>query len=638
MDDGYNEIPTGYRRSAVVATQGRPVRRLAHLHCHHYVDKPFPDQGRTWRIYYHFLKSQYSAKPLNDWTDSGHPVNSDHFNYLSNSYMDSLSSIGVTQQAPPFITRAPFSLVADERLLSNTRLFRSDTGVDMSQEAAITRFLNLPFLARRIFQFLTYTDLISLGMTRAVNYKIIGKSMSCWDVSNADFGLCNLSDEQADIAILNQRFHPETIKARGCRTEVMATTSRTVNKQSQTDTFKNVVQLLRATHNFQHNIQVLHLHRIPFVDMRIIGSILHAGNLPKLQEFGVFNCELIHYGNSLELLDMIRQRELHGARRLDFFDFFPRYHEGPDDINREGSFGVSWNDSGVDTNAAIFSWLLFHTIPRCAVLGFDMLGTNTSFRRWLEKLPLEDWALPRILSLGCPPPSNTLELNKLYPPFVDMPGQGNTGEYLVDLFNILMHSRPEPIARNAWGLNHMCAWCYEFFPGFLMSTAQTSMCGGCAIKSHLTHEKDHYKQHKLSVIDAWIGMSQGASGEGKPNLGDLGNFTCAMSQVRFEHAARLANEIDTMLNLAIKANCIPSDPEHNAWRIAHRQHIVDTRDSFYLSACLWPDLGTGDLLQYCPQTEIDEWKKKAGDWDAKHMREKPNRSVNSREGDDESDD
>ncbi len=84
---------------------------------------------------------------------------------------------------------------------------------------------------------------------------------------------------------------------------------------------------------------------------------------PSSRRSACTGARLLHFGSTVQLLEVAEKRRDNG-RPLRTLDFYPRFHEGPNDNARVGSFGVSWNDVGVDTAKAIFSWLLYRILRR----------------------------------------------------------------------------------------------------------------------------------------------------------------------------------------------------------------------------------------------------------------------------------
>lgn len=305
MDDGYNEVPDGYCRRAFVPTPGQPLPQYPRHAVNPALDGPFADPGKSWEDYAYCLALKYRAKPLGDWTDPSHPVNSSRYSSTTAGHVAGLRTSGDVQPASSFITRAPFMLVSDERTLRNTPLCvkRRVWPLRSGRGAAEHGWAKVSGLSQRSHGNNPHEQRTGREPWRHVQPR---RSASPRDPP--------LPKQHSDVP------SPPHSLCEHARRRVAACSRQPAKPP-------------RAGH-FQLRDAALWAH----------GRA--AGHSPGAAEQLVLPSELF------------------------FFDFFPRYHEGPDDVNRKGSFGVSWNDTGVDTNAAIFSCLAFHIRPRCAVLGF----------------------------------------------------------------------------------------------------------------------------------------------------------------------------------------------------------------------------------------------------------------------------
>ena len=107
----------------------------------------------------------------------------------------------------------------------------------------------------------------------------------------------------------------------------------------------------------------------------------------KLEVLGVYQCQLIHLGDTLRLLEIIRTGRGSDGVTL---DFYPRFHVGPvpskDGDNYTGSYGVTWDNSGIDTRLAIWA-LVYKILNQSQKQGAGLFGEDSAFKLWLEKSP-----------------------------------------------------------------------------------------------------------------------------------------------------------------------------------------------------------------------------------------------------------
>lgn len=92
--------------------------------------------------------------------------------------------------------------------------------------------------------------------------------------------------------------------------------------------------------NFKH----VHLHRLPFITVDLLQILVPQ--MPNLEMLGVYRCPLIHVGDGMRLLSIIRVDRMKGRENQVTLDFYPRLHVGPRvEAGNEytiGGFGATW--------------------------------------------------------------------------------------------------------------------------------------------------------------------------------------------------------------------------------------------------------------------------------------------------------
>jgi hypothetical protein len=110
----------------------------------------------------------------------------------------------------------------------------------------------------------------------------------------------------------------------------------------------------------------------------------------KLKVLGIYRCELIHVGDTMKLLEIIGTNRIKNGRNNNAaLDFYPRFHIGPRhtvDNQFSGSYGVTWDNSSLDTRLAVWQ-LLTRVIPEAKKQGVDLTSSGTAFRKWLDQGP-----------------------------------------------------------------------------------------------------------------------------------------------------------------------------------------------------------------------------------------------------------
>ena len=109
-----------------------------------------------------------------------------------------------------------------------------------------------------------------------------------------------------------------------------------------------------------------------------------------LQVLGIYNCQLIHVGETMKLLDIIRIDKPLERENQVALDFFPNFHLGPVEEPGNpysvGSYGVTWDNWNYDTTIAVWC-LAIQIFTKARSQGIDFESKHTMFRQWLEKGP-----------------------------------------------------------------------------------------------------------------------------------------------------------------------------------------------------------------------------------------------------------
>jgi hypothetical protein len=105
---------------------------------------------------------------------------------------------------------------------------------------------------------------------------------------------------------------------------------------------------------------------------------------------GIYKCQLIHVGETMKLLDIIRtDRPLERENQVSL-DFYPNFHLGPVAVPGNpysvGAYGVTWDNWNIDTTRAVWC-LMVQIIPKARSQGIDFESKHTMFRQWMEKGP-----------------------------------------------------------------------------------------------------------------------------------------------------------------------------------------------------------------------------------------------------------
>lgn len=278
-------------------------------------------------------------------------------------------------------------------------------------------------------------------------------------------------------------------------------------------------------------IASLQLHRLSFLDVAGVDCIL--ASLPNLENLGVYQCPLLHFGRTKDLLDSVKSHPKDGGPRMYVnLDFFPMYHQGPNNMARHGSYGVSWNSLGCDTASAILQVVLYELYPAARELGIDLLSWDSSFRFFLEKCPMPKWAVVKlyeaIRTFECAQGRRAVaDINKYDPnlecwkDFANEVAAAVIGdEFDPFIVNTSADKRLEEYTRATsavsityrredfwWHRQELCTTCDKPILWTFVAFAE-GFCWGCILKQYLNAQVDHHKTAKAKAAAAWLGGRQ----------------------------------------------------------------------------------------------------------------------------------
>lgn len=143
--------------------------------------------------------------------------------------------------------------------------------------------------------------------------------------------------------------------------------------------------------NFADFFQTIHLHRIGFLNTRLLTLLIPK--MRSLKALGIYQCPMLHVGETMKLLEIIKtDRPLERENQV-YLDFYPMYHQGPGDLPSgvrnpffRGEFGVTWDNFGEDSCRAIWA-IVYRAYYQAMKQGFDITTLGTAFRQWLDRGP-----------------------------------------------------------------------------------------------------------------------------------------------------------------------------------------------------------------------------------------------------------
>jgi hypothetical protein len=283
----------------------------------------------------------------------------------------------------------------------------------------------------------------------------------------------------------------------------------------------------RSVNNFADYIKNIQFHRVPFLDINILALLIPK--MRKLTNVGVYKCQLIHIGNTMRLLEILKtDRPLEKEHQV-HLDFYPNHHNGPPfqpgNPFAIGGFGPTWDNW--DGNSILAVWkLVFDILLQAAAQGIDLVSPHTAFRKWLDDGPC--WRVEATLAAILEPSVPVAQLCAL----LDASNPTHHGN--VKKFTGKIGNRHE-----GWEWSTKTYYCdgcqrmplgiffgHQEIRNFDIGATTHKSCWGCKLIHVLENEKDHYKHKKRVAIRELLTVP---GEDGELNTTDLKEFLKTMS-------------------------------------------------------------------------------------------------------------
>ncbi|KAI1804693.1 hypothetical protein F4811DRAFT_552561 [Daldinia bambusicola] len=271
-----------------------------------------------------------------------------------------------------------------------------------------------------------------------------------------------------------------------------------------------------------HQIKILHLHAVPNFDIPVLKKCLER--LPNLETLGVYNCELLHFGETIPLLEAVIEHNNKPGNKFVRPDFSPVYYPGlPVGVEgRTGEYGVIPSDQGlIDTRRAIVA-VLRKVVFLALSNDIDWFTPGTAMRQYLERIPFALGSLRYILE-ACY--NIYYHEQGFYYPFLEeilkrnipMDNNGPRHEEMCrTVYNdLILAVEGRPMERDkllamttsgkGFQLVH-CAFCSTSLPAYFFTQksadrqADQVECCGCQLTTQLNHQVENFFQEKKGVM------------------------------------------------------------------------------------------------------------------------------------------
>ncbi|KAI1483532.1 hypothetical protein K445DRAFT_8253 [Daldinia sp. EC12] len=419
-----------------------------------------------------------------------------------------------------------------------------------AQPAALTKVFEIPELCMGIMREVGYRwgDLSNLGRTCQTIMSAINNVSTRVDITSGNFLNLEFSDSEVNAAnakatpedlllgkfmkppspqflvVSNVRHPYKAPKGGEDKPDEFGFPARPKGESFKVAAERRIIdtyRLLRTIDSRGHQIKILHLHAVPNFDVPLLKKCLER--LPNLETLGVYNCELLHFGQTIPLLEAVIAHNNKSGNKVRP-DFSPFYYPGlPVGVKgRTGEYGVIPSDQGlIDTRRAIVA-VLRKVVHLALTNDIDWFTPGTAMRQYLERIPFALGSLRYILE-AC----YNIHYHEqgFYYPFLqdiikrDIPFDNNTPrheEMCRTVYNdLILAVEGKPMEREKllalttsgkyFALIH-CAVCSTSLPAYFFTQesadrqADQVECCGCQLTTQLDCQVDNFFQEKKGVM------------------------------------------------------------------------------------------------------------------------------------------
>ncbi|TGO80392.1 hypothetical protein BELL_0008g00280 [Botrytis elliptica] len=398
------------------------------------------------------------------------------------------------------------------------------------EQSALIRVLQVEGINTILLKFIweNHSNASALVRTSQRSWEVAMAVTGIWDMTGGCFEGCDLPIDG-------------NVSEGRAASVVVVTPTRDMEPIKYVTQIKNLNKMCMAMHNFSGFLQNIQLHHVPFLTTHILALLVPE--MRKLKTLGVYNCELIHLGDGIELLNIITRDRLRGCEHQVDLDFYPAYHVGPHPFYQAGdrkgerrlgaeySYGVTWDDPGMHVaDIRIAIWQEVHGLLRQArAQGIDFVSKHTMFRQWLDKSPcmLVEETLKVLMDDNV-----TIDQIIAHVAYADFGGR--VEKYFAALKGKGIANKTEGVKWMEEGFTcHQCrhllpgVWfSYQMIRNYKLDPIDEPVCQACKLYQYLNQEDDHYKVQKFNIIKAWVWepTSNVPGHPGRWNTNDIGKF------------------------------------------------------------------------------------------------------------------
>ncbi|KAI1459574.1 hypothetical protein F4805DRAFT_455739 [Annulohypoxylon moriforme] len=397
-----------------------------------------------------------------------------------------------------------------------------------SQPSALTRVFETPELCLLIMKAIghRWEDVSNLSRTCQTVLFSLNSISTHVDFNQGNFMNMNVPDDVLEATHKKYGYvqNPGTtefVVVSGIRDSVGNGGAASPGSKQQKCSYRGVVlntfPLMETLSVRGQSIKILHLHSIPNIDLSMLKLALRC--LPNLEVLGIYNCELLHFGATVPVLDAVITHNRESGRSPIRVDFSPYYYFG---VHNEatgekiGEYGVIPSDLGtIKTRKAVVS--ILRVAVRMAIAnGIDWFTPGTGMRLFLDRLP---WAVGSIRYIL----ESLYNLYYLDAGFYGSPTDNSPWMNAMrhTLWNDLVlgvhgramarHELDFIMTDGAGNLDLLrCGWCEEELPYYFYTRDWTNaepagiQCSGCELGDQLHTHVDNFYQQKKHLVEKFL--------------------------------------------------------------------------------------------------------------------------------------
>ncbi|KAK0632794.1 hypothetical protein B0T14DRAFT_491084 [Immersiella caudata] len=266
------------------------------------------------------------------------------------------------------------------RLIFQSPVLRPDhpKATSCQQDTPLANILRIPELGGEIIRHLmpSIRDVSALAATCRDVGLSVSQNLEGWDSTKGNF--------DKDRFEGNKGVRQSVLCIAASRVKQTRTTS------PYTDGWRIMENFIRVAVMTSNSYRDVIIDQMAYFDLRMLELMIQS--MPNLETIAISRCLLFDVTKLGPLIDIIKRHPevlKNGEKQYIKPDFAPYFFDGPNDINRYGSYGVTHHEPNFHIPKAIMA-LLFQCMPKAKEIGMDLVSDSSSFWNFVRRLPGPD--------------------------------------------------------------------------------------------------------------------------------------------------------------------------------------------------------------------------------------------------------